>query len=98
MSACRDLWHDTTKGRVQGILGTDHVRQQAGTVDNNRGRGFVTGGLDRQDAPVRQGYWGELVSSPSISSVCRMSLNRFLKLGAWIESDHITMASSLLSV
>src|SRR2546421_665728 len=98
MRARRDLRHHTSIRRVQGILGTDDVRQQPRAADDDRGSGLVTRGLDRQDASVRQGYCGVVLSSPSISSVCRISLKRFLKLGAWIESDHITMASSLLSV
>src|SRR5438132_10389369 len=92
------LRHDPAVGRVQRILGTNHVREQARAGGDNRCGGLITGGLDRQDAPVRLGYCGVLLSSPSISSVCRISLKRFLKPGAWIESDHITIASSLLSV
>src|SRR5438128_3247498 len=96
--ARRDLRNDAAEGGVQLILRPDDIRQKPwSTRHNGRGR-FIAGGLDRQDAPVGGGYWGVLVSSPSKSSVCRMSLNRFLKLGAWIESDHMTIASSLLSV
>ena len=93
-----ELGHDPAIGRVQRILRTDHVRQQrrAGG-DDRRGR-LIAGRLDRQDAAAVIDYCGVLRSSPSISSVSMISRNRFLKLGAWIESDHMTIASSLLSV
>src|SRR6266576_3593611 len=93
-----NLRDDAAEGCVELILRPDDIRQKPrSTRHNGRGR-FIAGGLDRQEAPVRGGYCGVLVSSPSKSSVCTMSLNRFLKLGAWIESDHMTIASSLLSV
>ena len=98
MRARGDLRHHASVGRVQGILGANDIGEQPRTAGDDRRGGFITGGLDRQDAPVRRGYCGVLLSSPSISSLWRMSLNRFLKPGAWIESDHITIASSLLSV
>jgi hypothetical protein len=94
----RQLGDDPAVRRVQGILRPDDVREQTRTVGNHRRCGFITGCLDCQDAPGVGDYSGVLLSSPSISSVCMMSLKRFLKVGDWIESDHITIASSLLSV
>src|SRR2546421_379203 len=90
--------HDAAVGCVQGILRTDHVREQRRAGGDDRRGGLVAGRLDRQDAAVVVDYCGVLRSSPSISSVSAISRNRFLKLGAWIESDHMTIASSLLSV
>ena len=89
---------DPAVGGVQRILRANHVGEQARATGDDRGGGLITRGLDRQDAPVGLGYCGVLLSSPSISRVCRISLKRFLKPGAWIESDHMTIASSLLSV
>jgi len=98
VGASGNLRDDAAEGGVELILRPDDIRQKPrSTRHNGRGR-FIAGGLDRQEAPVRGGYCGVLVSSPSKSSVCKMSLKRFLKLGAWIESDHMTIASSLLSV
>ena len=98
MGPGRELGDDPAVGRVQRILRADDVGEQAGAVGDYRRCGFITGCLDRQDAPGAGDYSGVLLSSPSISSVCMMSLKRFLKVGDWIESDHITIASSLLSV
>ena len=94
----RQLRDDPAVGGVQRVLRADDVREQAWAIANHRRRGFITGCLDRQDAPGVGDYSGVLLSSPSISSVCMMSLKRFLKLDDWIESDHMTIASSLLSV
>ena len=93
-----NLRHDPAVGGVQRVLRTNDVREHQRAAGDDRGGGLITGGLDRQDAPVGLGYCGVLLSSPSISRVCRISLKRFLKPGAWIESDHMTIASSLLSV
>jgi hypothetical protein len=93
-----ELGDDPAVGGVQRVLRADDVGEQARAVSNDRRGGFITGCLDRQDAPSVGDYSGVLLSSPSISRVCMMSLKRFLKVGDWIESDHITMASSLLSV
>jgi len=48
--AGRELRYDPAVRRVQGILGPNDVRQQARTADDHGGRGFITRGLDRQDA------------------------------------------------
>jgi len=93
-----ELGDDPAVGGVQRVLRADDVREQAWTIGNHRRRGFIAGCLDRQDAPGVGDYSGVLLSSPSISSVCMMSLKRFLKVADWIESDHMTIASSLLSV
>ena len=93
-----ELGHDPAVGRVQGILRTDHVRKQRRAGSDDRRRRLVAGRLDRQDAAAVVDYCGVLRSSPSISSVSTISWNRFLKLVAWMESDHMTIASSLLSV
>ena len=98
MRARRNFRNDAAEGRVERILGADHVRQQSRTRLDDGRRRLIARGFDRQDAPVGDGYCGVLRSSPSISSVSRISRKRFLKLAAWIESDHITIASSLLSV
>jgi hypothetical protein len=96
--AGRDFRNDAAERGMQRVLRSNDVGQDAWTTyDHGRGR-FVAGGFDRQDAPIRESYCAVLLSSPSISSVSRISRKRFLKLAAWIESDHITMASSLLSV
>jgi hypothetical protein len=92
------LGDDPAVRRVQRILRPDDVGEQARTVGYDSRCGFIARGLDRQDAPGVGDYSGVLLSSPSISSVAMMSLKRFLKVGDWIESDHITIASSLLSV
>jgi hypothetical protein len=98
VGASRQLGDDPAVRRVQRILRSDDVGEQARTIGYDRRGGFIAGCLDRQDAPGVGDYSGVLLSSPSISSVSMMSLKRFLKVGDWIESDHITIASSLLSV
>jgi len=35
---------------MEGILGPNDIRQQAGTGDDDRGCGFIARGFDRQDA------------------------------------------------
>ena len=47
--AARDLGHDPAVGGVQAGLAVDHRGEDLPPVADDRGRGFVAGGLDAQD-------------------------------------------------
>src|SRR4029077_5651976 len=89
---------------VQVDLRVDHVGEYAPPARDHRNRGFVAAGLDAQGQPRLVYYSPSRVMSsrrrPLTSASIRSRLDSYArrKRGEWIESDHITMASSPLSV
>ena len=97
------LGDDPTEVFVQVDLRMDDVGQDPAATLNQRDRSLVAAGFDSEDQPLC--YWGSPFVSksrrrPRTSASIRSRLASYARRnrGEWIESDHITMASSPLSV
>src|SRR6266849_6984292 len=99
----RELGDDSAEVLVQLHLRVDHVGQDAPAVFNQSDRGFVAAGFDSEDEPSFY-CWSPFVSRsrrrPRTSASIRSRLASYARRnrGEWMESDHITIASSPLSV
>ena len=95
------LGDDASKTRVQVDLRMDDVREDMPSALDQGDRGLVTGGLD----PEGESFAGQFCVRrsrlrPWTSASIRSRFDSYARrnLGEWMESDHITIASSPLSV
>ena len=101
MVASGELGDHAAELPVQLDLGVDDVGEDVPAVFHDRDRAFVAAGLY---AESKADYWSPLVRRSrrrpwtSASILSRLVSYARRKRGEWIESDHITIASSPLSV
>src|SRR5258708_36933133 len=95
------LGDDPAEFLVQLDLGVDDVAEDPATTVHDRDRSFVAAGLDPEG---ERAYWSPLVKRTRRRPLTSESIrSRFVSYarrnrGEWVESDHITIASSPLSV